>query len=166
MFQPSPPTSAMPAMSAMSAKKDPSRDVLPGALAEIHDTLLSIQQDYRQLTSTVEAIEGRVNILAGIKEVTDTAASDQGPDGKQAASIKTKVEEAPRALTVNHENSPSASLETKPSPSARSSATSSRIILTTYPGQAGMSFPRICYSVEFPQTRRTCSLRMRKGLLL
>lgn len=158
--------SAMPAMSAISGKEDPSRDGLPGALAEIHDTLLSIQQDYRQLTSTVDAIEGRVNILAGMKEVTDTAAADQGPDGKHAASLETKVEEAPRALTVNYKNTPSASVETKPSPSARSSATSSRIILTTYPGQAGMSFPEICYSVKFSQTRRTCSLRMRKGLVL
>lgn len=143
-------------MSAMSAKEDTTRDGLPGVLAQIHDTLLSIQQDHRQLTRTVEVIQGRVNILAGTKEVINTAASDQGPDGEQAAPVEAKVEQAPRASTVNYGNNPSASVETKSSQSAQSSATSSRIILTTYPGQAGMSFPENCNSISFSQIRRTC----------
>lgn len=44
-------------------------------MREILDTVKALQQNQTQLAANVDAINGRVNILAGIKEVQDVAAT-------------------------------------------------------------------------------------------
>ena len=56
-------------MSASVADEGSSRETLPGSLTEIHNALLSMQQDYRQIAGTLEAIHGKVDIIGGIKQV-------------------------------------------------------------------------------------------------
>lgn len=123
------------------------------ALKQIQVTLQSIQRDNEHLSAAVDAIHGRVNILAGIKQVHDTALEQRSssnaavPTGTLASNdpqeYSSDVQSAaydtasPRLLATDarHENVPTA----KPSPLLRGTgATTSRIILTTYPGQSGI----------------------------
>ena len=60
-------------MSASEADEGSSREPLSGPFTEIHNVLLSIQQDYRRLAGTVEAIQGKVNVIGGIKQVRNAA---------------------------------------------------------------------------------------------
>lgn len=63
-------------MSASEVDQASSREPLPGSLAEIHKVLVSIQQDYRQLAGTMEALQGKVNIIGGIKQVSTAAVAN------------------------------------------------------------------------------------------
>ena len=66
-----------------SAKDDPTFFIL----CEIRATLQSIQQDYAALSAVVETINGRVNILSGVKEVQDAAGLELRPC--QPVTVKT-----------------------------------------------------------------------------
>ena len=114
-------------------------------LNQIYTTLQSIQQDYRHLSAAVETITGRVNILAGVKQVQD-GAQDQNPvsngssgylplhdEGQETSKTPTQVLVSPNLIVSEsvHKEHPD------PLP-ARISNTTSRIILTTYPGQSGI----------------------------
>ncbi|CAF9936734.1 MAG: Uracil-regulated protein 1 [Heterodermia speciosa] len=107
-------------MSASEVDQASSREPLPGSLAEIHKVLVSIQQDYRQLAGTMEALQGKVNIIGGIKQSEAEEHQDH------------------QTSTVGLDSTDLNAVRTKPSTQSRSSSASSRIILTTYPGQAGI----------------------------
>lgn len=98
-------------------------------LGEILSGLKTLQQDNAQLSSQVDAINGRVNMLAGIKQVQDTAnaqapAAVQNDDTKPSESVKAVIEQYDAGA---------------PEQAARRSSTSlNKIILTSYPGQAGV----------------------------
>ena len=66
-------------MSASGVDQASSREPLPESLAEIHKVLVSIRQDYRQLAGTMEALQGKVNIIAGIKQVSNATVADLTP---------------------------------------------------------------------------------------
>lgn len=101
-------------------------------LSQILHILKSIKDDYKSLASTVESINGRVNDLSEIKHIGDT------------------VKETPPAANPKHDEDShlpphsqpqvleSATLEISPASSLSRSTPISRIILTTYPGQAGI----------------------------
>lgn len=99
-------------------------------LGEILSGLKSLQQDNAQLSSQVDAINGRVNMLAGIKQVQDTAhaqppaAAEKKDDTKPSESVKVVSEQYDAGATE--------------SPARRSSTSLNKIILTSYPGQAGV----------------------------
>ena len=114
-------------------------------LTQIQTTLQVIQQDYRQLSAAVETINGRVNVLAGVKQVQDVSQDQgrvsngdtgyipqagQGPEmSKSPANVPVSPSlSAMESLHEDHQNS---------LPPRRSIATA-RIILTTYPGQSGI----------------------------
>ncbi|KAI4135408.1 MAG: hypothetical protein LQ347_000701 [Umbilicaria vellea] len=111
-------------------------------LDQIHSTLQTIQQDYKHLSEAVETITGRVNILAGIKQVQDVT-RDQNqvlnrheayiPQGPETSQSLTRDPGSPNLPTL--ENVHEAHPHLLP---ARRSSTTSRIILTTYPGQSGI----------------------------
>ena len=105
---------------------------LPDILKGIQNTLQTIQGNYLQLAGTVEAIEGRVNAIAGIKEVKNAAKTAQGPDGVHSTSSEPIEQQAPPAPIVGLETAHEAVAETEPSPPARGSGNPPRIILTTY----------------------------------
>lgn len=93
-------------------------------LEQILGSLAIIQNDNKALSAAVNAINGRVNALADVKELKD-AVKPTGPTPSAAPLV-----------------SPSADEQAPPSevaaPAKKSSSTTSRIILTTYPGQSGI----------------------------
>jgi len=107
-------------------------------LNQILDGMKALRRENVQLASTVDAINGRVNMLAGIKQLKDEAAkeaSNGAPD---------KAEEAKEAESVQTVESVSKQYEQPPSnvddapPRRTSVSKTSKIILTSYPGQAGV----------------------------
>lgn len=115
-------------------------------LKQINSSLQSLQRDYMQLAASVEAIEGRVNILSGVKQVQDVA-REPAPLLKQytalarqeKASDPTAFDSESSFRSASVEENHTSALSLKNSPSGRSSTTpTSKIILTTYPGQSGI----------------------------
>ena len=116
-------------------------DVQPGdqtdLLKQILSTVKSIKEDYRQLSAAVEAIEGQVSSLAGIKQ-GQNGEGDQSPpvrpvvDHQVPHSGRTSIDEPNPTRAPDLENHKEALVLRR-----RGSATS-RIILTTYPGQSGI----------------------------
>ena len=120
-------------------------DPIFSILCEIQATLQSIQQDYAALSAVVETINGRVNILSGVKEVQDAAGLELRPC--QPVTVKNPLlsDEANATTSSVHpiatsdfsgnNNRPLASLSLPVPPKPN---LSSRIILTTYPSQSGI----------------------------
>lgn len=123
-------------MSMSQADEGPSREHLSGPLTEIHNALLSIQQDYHQLAGTVEAIHGKVNIIGSIKQVRNAVGVELTQMINRSIQSEAEEHQSHQISTVDSTDLNTISL--KPSTPARSSSASSRIILTTYPGQAGI----------------------------
>lgn len=92
-----------------------STDLNASLLQEIVSTLKSLKSETTQLGTAVEAINARVNTLAGVKQASDGLAYD----ARRSSSVSGTEE---------------------PAPPRRESVSSkvSKIILTTYPGQAGI----------------------------
>jgi GTP cyclohydrolase II len=113
------------------------------ALKEILESLKSLKQEQANLTSTVEAINGRVNVLAGVRESHTGIAHDAA-----YPSPRVGPQSSPRIIPRNHHSRDSISSldgQTKDAngisqspPPRRMSTTTSKIILTSYPGQAGV----------------------------
>lgn len=100
-------------------------------LQEILASLKTIQQENTHLAAAVDAINGRVNILAGVKQVKDMTVDPTAVEhNKQPPAAPT-----PPSLTEDTPSSPD--LSAVPGSGRRSSVTS-KIILTSYPGQAGV----------------------------
>ena len=111
---------------------------LNDTLKEIQSTLRSIQQDYRGLTNTLEAIEGRVNVIAGLKEVGTATTDPQSTNAAQSMPLNAdKLNTAPSSI-VGYVSAHDTTEEHKISTAVRGSGNPSRIILTTYPGQVGI----------------------------
>ena len=117
-------------------------------LTKILSTLQSMQSDYRQLSTAVDTIDRRVNILAEIKQINDTSKNRQDNNPGTAKSKSSKDDRDPvktsiiidsPALLVADRSSDSFKPE-KPLSTGRisGSANPSRIILTTYAGQSGI----------------------------
>ena len=115
-------------------------------LNQIQATLQTIQQDYRQLSAAVEIIDGRVNIMAGIKQIENAADQHHITNDGESLSTDTAKQDASQSITpisssvrMRAADDPQDAMSgRKPSLAARSSSASSRIILTTYPGQSGV----------------------------
>lgn len=117
-------------------------------LNDICNTLQSMQIDYQNLATAVETIEGRVNMLAGVKQLHDAAEIERRFSNRASRPLSVEVQlssntatpltSSPRLLASEntHESVPSEKHQLP----ARSfgPSTSSRIILTTYPGQSGI----------------------------
>ncbi|KAJ9662971.1 putative GTP cyclohydrolase [Coniosporium apollinis] len=118
----------------------PSPPDLSGLLNEILLGMKSLQRDNLQLSSAVDAINGRVNMLAGVKSVQDGAASD--PTVMNGKSVVTNGEQespSPKpadgvSATREQNNASPGTFEVQP----RRTSVSSKIILTSYPGQSGV----------------------------
>lgn len=106
-------------------------------MKEILATLQKLQANQAQLASNVDAISGRVNVLAGMKEVRDVAATDSGPGSLDAPAnhmeIITNLDGSPHNDETKIPESPSlpaSQLAQVSHARTPSSGTSSRIILT------------------------------------
>lgn len=118
-------------------------------LKQILATLQSIQSDYRQLSTALDTIEGRVNILAGVKQIYNAAENGQEIYDEEKASENSgrghdsrvsSLTDSSNMLLTDVPSNPASVQIVKPVSSGRipSSTASSRIILTTYPGQSGI----------------------------
>lgn len=103
-------------------------------LSEILAGLKSLQQENTHLAAAVDAINGRVNILAGVKQVQDGKIVDSAVSERNG-----KREVAPTTTPLLKDDSPTTELPNTPVPDpSRRPSLSSKIILTSYPGQAGV----------------------------
>ena len=121
-------------------------------LKQILSTVRSIKEDYRQLSVAVEAIEGQVSSLAGLKQGR-YGEGDRSPpvrpvvDHQVPHSGRTSIDEPnrPRSLDLaSHKEALSL---------RRPSSATSRIILTTYPGQSGIDPLPMDWGNRDPQKR-------------
>ena len=133
------------------AAQSPSLDQA-AVLSEILTTLHALQSEQRQLSSAVDGINGRVNTIAGIQQVKDLASrgdisSNQSSHAAPASQLRRPADETKNnSSTPPVPSSPSLSSvdgvvegeHPMPVPSKRRASTTSRIILTTYPGQSGI----------------------------
>ncbi|KAI9661659.1 MAG: putative GTP cyclohydrolase [Bathelium mastoideum] len=127
---------------------------LAATLQEILSNIKSLQQEHSQLASAVDAINGRVNTLAEIKEVHDEAAkgtpalkpqpSSHGhgqhlSDGESRASPFVLHGQDGTHASPPPATPASPALSSSPNiDGSRRSSYSSKIILTSYPGQSGV----------------------------
>ena len=105
-------------------------------LRQIQQTLSNLQNDYQALAASVEAINGRVNVLVGVK--TSLA---QGVRSESPLLDTNRSETGTTAAAVSpfiHGDAASNNDVNLDSISNRRPSLMSRIILTTYPGQAGI----------------------------
>lgn len=106
-------------------------------LKQILSTVKSIKEDYRQLSAAVEAIEGQVSSLAHIKQGHEGEGDRSPPvrpvvDHQVPHSGRTSIDEP------NHPRAPDLENHREALVSPRRGSATSRIILTTYPGQSGI----------------------------
>lgn len=110
-------------------------DLAPDTAAMLKEILLSVRslkQENAQLSASVDAINGRVNTLAGIKQIQDGVAHDATlPSPKITAPSKDTLEG--KEANADDSETPSPPTERRPS-----TTSTSKIILTSYPGQAGV----------------------------
>ncbi|KAF2012877.1 GTP cyclohydrolase II [Aaosphaeria arxii CBS 175.79] len=129
----------------MSSEKP--NDVL---LKDILDGLNALRKENSELASAIDGINGRVNMLAGVKQLQDGASNkaSNGPSsvdkGKEVESEKT-VE----AVSQQYEDA-AASVEASRRPSV---SKFSKIILTSYPGQAGVDPLPMDWGHQDPKVR-------------
>ena len=115
-------------------------------LQQIQATLQTVQQNYQQLCAAVQAIDGRINTLTGIKQVQEAADQRGVTDSTSKASTDKDFHRTFRSnqlassspSTIAVDGPQNAVPEGKLAIPARSHSTQYRIILTTYPGQSGI----------------------------
>ena len=128
--------------------------ILP-VLQQIRSTLQKIEDDYQKIAGTVDIINERVNVLFGLKEVCDTenkaisASTGTIAKGTYEKEGQRTSKEVPASLETTLNNTgPDA-----PATNDHRSTTISRIILTTYPGQAGIDPLMIKWGHKDPMQR-------------
>ena len=122
-------------------------------MKQVLSTVQSIQQNYSHLSAAVESIQGQVELLAGARQIHDKAEEHGTPiNGKNPLTVS-KTSHSQHVDTIGPPAAWSASTQSSDRDCAqdsirdgvlslskkRTGATSaSRIILTTYPNQAGI----------------------------
>ena len=127
------------------SENNQSRPDTTDLLQEILASLKSLKQDHSQLASTVDAINGHVNALAGVKQAQDGVVHDASRPSPKI------IPQSPKAAPRSHQSRENVSssdgygkdlngtsLSASASSPPRRTSTTSKIILTSYPGQAGV----------------------------
>jgi hypothetical protein len=105
-------------------------------LKEILEGLKALRAENSVLAASVDKINGRVNMLAGIKQIKDEAASEAA-NGTLSSDKATEAESGKTVEAVSEQyEQPPSSAEAQPRRTSVSKF--SKIILTSYPGQAGV----------------------------
>ncbi|KAF4634663.1 hypothetical protein G7Y89_g3442 [Cudoniella acicularis] len=130
-------------------------------MKEVLEALKTLQTNQIQLASNVDAISGRVNVLAGMKEVRDVATESSNEAlNKTTDPIPIPIPIEPTIPDEAIPNSPSLPATqivgdkgVVPASHARKPSTTSRIILTTYPNQSGINPLPMDWGHKDPQQR-------------
>lgn len=121
-------------------------------LKQILSSVRSMQEDYQHLFAAVESIQEEVNVLSGVKQLHNIAGRNHLSKARIAPSQPSSTGDQQAAsdteLGPNAQASSSKSGSTGPSEARNdgeslyerkhSTTATSRIILTTYPGQSGI----------------------------
>lgn len=117
-------------------------------LNQILTTLQSIQSDYQHLAAAVDTIEGRINLLAGVNPILGSWKENIGQtlpskvsaeeSNQQSLNVKSAKSSPNKPLKAVVDESHETLTTGKSSSSRQSTSLTSRIILTTYPGQSGV----------------------------
>jgi GTP cyclohydrolase II len=136
-------------------------DVLQAILAELQALKkgqIDLKTEQTAVGATIEAINGRVNALAGVKQSRDGIAHDVSlpspvinPNGTQTPS-QGQSSLASVSIEAGQSTPPNGSSELASAPPRRGS-TFSKIILTSYPGQAGVDPLLMEWGAQDPQKR-------------
>lgn len=115
----------------------------------------SIQEGYEHLPAALEAIQGQVNVLAGIKQVQDAVGERHpAPPQTTANPVNHQVSHNDQGATDRPSSSRTDDSESNHMTTPRKySTTTSRIILTTYPGQSGIDPLPMDWGNPDPQQR-------------
>jgi hypothetical protein len=117
--------------------------VQDATLKEVLETLKQVVQNHAQLSATVDSINGRLNVLSSIDQMRAMPNGTKVPqDSGTNRSEEVAIDATRRPATPTqtgagdlHEDDRPASTPSSPQ---RKAGITSRIILTTYPGQAGI----------------------------
>ncbi|KAK6584349.1 hypothetical protein PZA11_002573 [Diplocarpon coronariae] len=126
-------------------------------LREVLESVKALQHNQTLLASNVDAIAGRVNVLAGMKQVRDVAESSSTPASAKPTSQEPVDEDShpdddhvPQSPSLPAAQLEAASLDLS---HARKPSATSRIILTTYPSQSGINPLPMSWGHKDPQER-------------
>lgn len=109
-------------------------------LKEILEGMNALRKENSQLATAVDAINGRVNMLAGVKQLQDeavngTSKDPSSPSTKEKAKEEDEAQKSVEAISQQYEPPPAI---VEAPPRRASVSKTSKIILTSYPGQAGV----------------------------
>ena len=110
--------------------------VLSSALAEILSTLQTMKAEQAQTAANVEALQSRFDVANSVNQLRN-AGSRTGIKDSPSLDPVQLAKSANGAASPPQE--PTLLAKTPPSPTARKPSVTSRIILTTYPGQSGIN---------------------------
>lgn len=149
-------------------------------LGQIQSTLQTIQRDYKQLAAAIDSINRKIDVSSEFKPTQDVT-REQLPDSRmslisipsyasdKAATSNPKLDSV---LTTSGEQFEGIDNAVPPPLSNRSSG-SSRIILTTYPGQSGIDPLTMRWGHADPKlrgpvvaSRSQSTIRRRNGMCL
>ena len=128
-------------------------------LAEILSTLRKMQLDHSHLASSVESLQSRMEMSSTLREMRPQRNSfvlgkdSPSLDPVQIAKAANGLSSSPPSSTNLQEPPSPQRLASSPPISARKTSASSRIILTTYPGQSGIDPVPLEWGAEDPMTR-------------
>jgi len=107
------------------------KDSMASVLQEILSSINALKDQHVELASAVDAITGRVNVLAGVKQIQAAKPSTVSlSHSNETKDLSTVEEESKESMK---------DLQPSPEPMLRKNSTSSsKIILTSYPGQSGV----------------------------
>lgn len=142
----------------MSPIDQPSSDTA-AVLQQILASLNALRQDHTQLVSVVDSISGRVNALAGVKQSQEGIAHDAsfpspkiGPNSPQLAARGHRSRDSISSID-GYGKDLSGSSQASATSGPRRGSTTSKIILTSYPGQAGVDPLPMEWGASDPKVR-------------
>jgi hypothetical protein len=140
-------------------------------LKEILEGLKAMRLENSQLASAIDKINGRVNVLAGVKQVKDEAATDAA-NGTLSTEKAKEADSAQTVEAVSQQYEPTSPNAEAP-PRRASVSKTSKIILTSYPGQSGVDPLPMEWGAKDPAvrgpvvvSRHNNTIRRRNGMFM
>jgi len=140
-----------------------------GVLNELLEAVNAIRKENSSLATAIDAINGRVNMLAGVKQLQDNAANGAA-DGTASKGKTDELEAEKTVEAVSQQYEPPPTIA-EAAPRRVSVSKTSKIILTSYPGQAGvdplpLDWGNRDYAVRGPVvvSRHPSTIRRRNGM--
>lgn len=137
-------------MSLTNGSSQPTSNGDASVLQDILASLRSLQQENAQLAATVDAISGRVNVLAGVKQTQDGIPIDSS---RLHDNLRPRPQPATLPPPAIGNFSPNLTATSPPPDPGRRSSVTSKIILTSYPGQAGVDPLPMSWGAKDPNER-------------